>query len=494
MNPLISVIMPVYNTGKKLLDTAIQSALNQTFRDFELVIVDDGSTDNSSEILKGYANKYPDIIRLHRQENQGCFQAYNKCIELANGQYIFILNSDDCITEDCLEIVASFVIKFNVDVVFVNVMSHICDMEQNILKYNFQPSQVSKPFALLTRDEVRRNWPAIMRFGLVRNNINLYKAEIMKRYPYRTDYYGSDYIHNIDIASEICSVACHPKDLYHNYVYIGDPKLGKNESVGKYYDYEQDMFNEFYTKYKTLFEEWGILDDESLQLLAITRLLQLDTQLFNIFAANNKMSCDESMLNIISYFDDLVAEAVAILDKRDEVEEKLLDTCYTFFERKLISKRKKPGNPNKPNNHDSFITKMIMAIVDEKDSVQNQKEIIIESLFDNNNPYRVGLRYYKTICKKIKSEDDTLFLEYFRTEDTARKYIFNGYYALASDEISRLFEFPVSVPEKYVLLAVNCFYLGFTDNALDAVNAGLELYPDYQRLIEVKNQINEIND
>ncbi len=88
-NPLVSVIMPVYN-GEKYLDQSIESIFSQTYHPFEIILVDDGSTDNSRKI----ASSYPEIKYIH-QENAGHAAARNRGIESAEGSYIALLDADD---------------------------------------------------------------------------------------------------------------------------------------------------------------------------------------------------------------------------------------------------------------------------------------------------------------------------------------------------------------------------------------------------------------
>lgn len=94
MNPKVSVIIPTYNRGH-LIGPTINSVLAQSFRDFEIVVVDDGSVDNTKEVLEGFIESNPDIIRYYHQENGGCYVARNTGVKLARGKYISILDSDD---------------------------------------------------------------------------------------------------------------------------------------------------------------------------------------------------------------------------------------------------------------------------------------------------------------------------------------------------------------------------------------------------------------
>ena len=92
-SPLISVVLPVYN-GEKYLGEAIDSILAQTFKDFELIIIDDGSTDNSLAVLKHYDNK-DNRIRLISRENRNLATTLNDSIDLARGEWVARMDQDD---------------------------------------------------------------------------------------------------------------------------------------------------------------------------------------------------------------------------------------------------------------------------------------------------------------------------------------------------------------------------------------------------------------
>ena len=110
----ISIIMPVYNTARFLPNT-IQSVLNQTESDFELICVDDGSSDNSLEVLHAFAQEDP-RIRVFSQTNQGAATARNAALLQATGEYIAYLDSDDCWHPAFLNVMVSSLVKNNVDV------------------------------------------------------------------------------------------------------------------------------------------------------------------------------------------------------------------------------------------------------------------------------------------------------------------------------------------------------------------------------------------
>ena len=101
INKLISVIVPVYNASK-YLDACISSICSQSYKDFELILVDDGSTDNSLEICRKYRLKDNRIIVVH-QDNAGVSAARNAGLTLARGEYFCFVDSDDEIEPNLLE-------------------------------------------------------------------------------------------------------------------------------------------------------------------------------------------------------------------------------------------------------------------------------------------------------------------------------------------------------------------------------------------------------
>lgn len=102
--PQVSVIMPVFN-GEKYLNEAVDSILDQRFRDFEFIIINDGSVDNTSKILDSYSDGR---IRLIERENRGFAHSLNEGIQLAKGRYIARMDADDVALENRLQLQYEF--------------------------------------------------------------------------------------------------------------------------------------------------------------------------------------------------------------------------------------------------------------------------------------------------------------------------------------------------------------------------------------------------
>lgn len=127
--PTISVIITNYNYGK-YINQAIESVLRQTYENIELIIINDGSTDDSDVVIKRYTKENPDIIYVN-QKNHGVVYTRNKGMERATGDYICCLDADDYFNHDYIEKQYKIITKYNADVVYPN-WSLFGDINQKI--------------------------------------------------------------------------------------------------------------------------------------------------------------------------------------------------------------------------------------------------------------------------------------------------------------------------------------------------------------------------
>ncbi len=136
-NPFVSVIIPNYNHAI-FLDERIQSVLNQTYRNFEIIILDDKSTDNSLEIINKYKdNPYISSIVMNTENSGSTFKQWHKGFELAKGEIVWIAESDDSCEKSLLETL----VRGYVDNKAVIAFSRSCkyDIEGNKTPYLYQP-------------------------------------------------------------------------------------------------------------------------------------------------------------------------------------------------------------------------------------------------------------------------------------------------------------------------------------------------------------------
>lgn len=113
-NPLISVIVPAYNV-EKYIGRCLDSIINQTYKNIEIIIIDDGSNDNTPSIIRKYSKHFDFIIPLF-QENQGVSRARLNGINKSRGEWIGFVDSDDEIEDDMYEVLLKKAIKYNADI------------------------------------------------------------------------------------------------------------------------------------------------------------------------------------------------------------------------------------------------------------------------------------------------------------------------------------------------------------------------------------------
>ena len=131
----VSVIVPVYNV-EDYIEKCLNSLVNQTLEDIEIIIVNDGSKDNSENIIKSFLSRYPQKIKYLKKENGGLSDARNYGLKYATGEYISFVDSDDYITENLYTDLLPYMeqkydmIKFKIAKV---------DEQGNVLEKNYTP-------------------------------------------------------------------------------------------------------------------------------------------------------------------------------------------------------------------------------------------------------------------------------------------------------------------------------------------------------------------
>lgn len=136
LNPKLSIIVPVYNSGK-YLEKCIDSILKQTFTDFELIIVNDGSTDNSASLIAKASKKDKRIKVITNNKPSGNpGSPRNQALEIAKGAYVGFVDSDDWIEADYYETLVSSAINKNADIVFCSGFVNEIGDEQELRKYS----------------------------------------------------------------------------------------------------------------------------------------------------------------------------------------------------------------------------------------------------------------------------------------------------------------------------------------------------------------------
>lgn len=177
--PILSIVMPVFNS-EKYVGTAIESILKQTYNDFELIIIDDGSTDGSLKIIKSFKDKRIRIII--NDSNRGIVYSRNRGLQEAKGKYIGMFDSDDVAHSSKFEEQIEFLEK-NKDFGMVGSWVRIIDEMGNLTGKNWKLTASSEMI------------PAIMLFkNYFLQSAVLYRSECISKYRFQEDFeIGEDY-------------------------------------------------------------------------------------------------------------------------------------------------------------------------------------------------------------------------------------------------------------------------------------------------------------
>lgn len=162
INSLVTIVVPIYNV-EKYLEKCLNSIIKQTYKNLEIICVDDGSPDNSIEILNIFAKK-DSRIKIIRQENQGLSGARNTGINNATGKYIMFIDSDDWIELDMVELMVTKMKKSNLDLV-------ICGTFNNLSEKEYKTNNLDK-----IKKYIKNKTDGVSYFKIVTSKTNLFTA------------------------------------------------------------------------------------------------------------------------------------------------------------------------------------------------------------------------------------------------------------------------------------------------------------------------------
>lgn len=175
---LVSVIMPVYN-AEKYLGEAVTSVLNQTYRNLELIIIDDCSKDKSLKIAHSYAQNDARVRVIIGETNQGVARVRNRGIQEARGEYIALLDSDDVWREDKLERQVRLIETRCAQIAYCSY--DFIDEKGNSIAKSFIVPEETDFDKMLTR-------------SVISCSTALIEAGLLKAHPFRGEYYHEDYV------------------------------------------------------------------------------------------------------------------------------------------------------------------------------------------------------------------------------------------------------------------------------------------------------------
>lgn len=208
---MLSCIVPVYK-AEKYLSRCIESVLSQTYQDFELILVDDGSPDDSSTICDNYSTNYNRIKVIHKS-NGGVSSARNEGLKAATGEWVCFLDSDDWIENDCFKLLLESAEKNNADLV-------VCGIKMGDKDGYSESFSTESNFSISSRE----NWLSCFSEYRKRNDRyiclhspcgKLYKKSILEGLSFDSSMkYAEDYKFNLDVYGRISNVAFIKDTLY----------------------------------------------------------------------------------------------------------------------------------------------------------------------------------------------------------------------------------------------------------------------------------------
>ena len=250
MKPVVSVCIPVYNV-ERYIHSCIMSVLEQTFQDFEIIVVNDSTQDASMQIVESMAINDPRIKIYHNHENLGLMSTRREGYIHASGEYVFFLDSDDTLPKNALGDLYHAITKWNCDVVcgqiaYITSNGISLDKYPNTLKYG-NDSKAAMKSAL--RWEITHNLCG-----------KIFKRELLQSYHYNTFEHvvnAEDAILFYQILTKIESIYTIPNVVYNYYLYDGSStnvELGSKALKGIFI-WQKERYDIINNEYPSLLED-----------------------------------------------------------------------------------------------------------------------------------------------------------------------------------------------------------------------------------------------
>ncbi len=309
----ISIIVPVYNV-ERYLDHCLDSLVNQTFKDIEIIIVNDGSPDNSQQIIDEYKNKYPQLIKAFVKENGGVSSAKNFGLEHASGEYVLFIDSDDYVNINMVEKMYNVAYKENSDMV-------ICDV-YDVFEKNNKIIRYSNNF--IGNTNIYENKKII--FNRPANWNKLIKKSLFNDFEFELNKWYEDMRISIKLYLLCKKITFIDEPLY--YYVTHENSIMNNKNISKNYqiiDAFDDIIN--YYKENNLYDEFK----EEINFLAIDHIFISAS--VRIIINSGKKELKENLTPILEYFNknfNIKNKYVNMLDRNKKI-------IYTLLKHKMYN-------------------------------------------------------------------------------------------------------------------------------------------------------------
>lgn len=290
-NPLVSIIVPIFNS-ELYLDKCIKSIVNQTYKDIQIILVNDGSTDGSLDICKKYSS-IDDRVLIINKINEGVSVARNTGIENSMGDYILFVDSDDWLETDMILDLIKYQDSYNYDVIlFGYYIDDLLKQSNKVVTYNC--------VTIKTKDEIEKKMPKLIKDEIINSPCNkLYKSSIIKNNSIRFNdkiTIGEDALFNYQLFSKINSLKIVGNSYYH---YV---KQNSSSLTNRYNPIKYDMLIQVNNYLLNEFK-YGINSTKILSAAKYIRLKNIFSCILDLFNKNNNLSVKDKKILIHKFIE-----------------------------------------------------------------------------------------------------------------------------------------------------------------------------------------------
>lgn len=325
MNPFISIIMPVYNSANQV-ETAISSIVAQSMSNWELLVIDDSSTDHTVDIVDKWTHKDQRITLIKLETNSGPGHAKNIGLNRAAGKYVTFCDSDDWIDKDAFAILSSDE-KEDSDVVVAGYYRDICDSKNNVLESNSVQMQT---WYCDQKKDVIRSIAVLDQKRLFSFAVNkLYKTELIKKKNicFSDKKFGEDYDFNISFFAHCSSIRVLDKSFYH-YIKQNNESLTER-FIPDFYEINRDRFE----KMCKLIDEFGCYSGQTRAIIMNLYIKHVLAAIARLYDKRGGISKHERYIRVKSMLNDKMSIEAVKYARSTRISERI---CNIVFKTRLV--------------------------------------------------------------------------------------------------------------------------------------------------------------
>lgn len=286
----VSIIIPCYNAANTIRKT-IESLKNQTYKNIEIIIVDDSSIDGSQDICRNIAKEMNNVQLIFHEQNRGQLAAWKDGLKTVNGQWVLLLDADDILKQDAIERLMKIADNFSPDIVFGNYETIGFNNEIIVHKAQLSEKMYSREeFAKLIFDKIPLSLVSCV-------GSKLYNTDFLQNRKIKT---ADDMIANADLGFAVDAIRSCDSIFYVNYagyVYI----QRENSDTYSYKENKYELFTRARRELKSYFTSCGCYDEKKLQLALMQSALVVQALLQEVKYKKGFLHFKQELLKIADH-------------------------------------------------------------------------------------------------------------------------------------------------------------------------------------------------